>query len=108
MLAVARATAAPCALIGRVLAILSGTCDSFTPSEVSRPGGGHSALVVAHRQPVRGGPRLAAQHEALGHLIGFQAEVLVHAHAALQHLGTTGAAHAVATRIRRVQRSEER
>ena len=33
MLAVARATAVLCALIGRVCAVCSGTSDSFTPSE---------------------------------------------------------------------------
>ena len=37
MLAVAPATSALCALIGQVLAILSGTRGSFTPSEAWAP-----------------------------------------------------------------------
>ena len=52
MLAVARATAALCALIGAVWAVCSGTRDSFTPSERAPAGRYSSTLTIALPMPI--------------------------------------------------------
>ena len=55
------------------------------------------------RALVGGGAGLAAQHETLVGLPRFEREVFVHLHAAFEHLGAAGAAHAAAARPGQVQ-----